>query len=137
MSLGVIIVDHGSRSDVSNRLLHELVVRFAQKFAAMYRIVEPAHMELAEPSIAKAYERCVARGADEIIVCPFFLSPGKHMQVDIPKLAREAAAQFPHTRHVVAQPLGVDDLMLLLLDKRAAEAAHRLHVQQEAACAVS
>ena len=133
MSAGIIIVDHGSRSDPSNRLLHELVVRFAQRFAAQHRIVEPAHMELADPTIAKAYERCVARGATEIIVCPYFLGPGKHWHVDIPRLAADAAAQFPQTRVVVAAPLGIDELMLQLLDKRVMEAARR----QEHACQLS
>jgi sirohydrochlorin ferrochelatase len=121
MTIGIIIVDHGSRSAQSNRLLHELVIRFGERFAAHYPIVEPAHMELAEPTIGKAYERCVQRGAEDIIVCPFFLGPGKHFEIDIPRLAAEAAAQFPHTTHRIARPLGIDDLMLDLLDKRIVE----------------
>src|SRR5687768_1170205 len=47
MSIGIIIVDHGSRSSQSNELLHELVVRFSRMFMDPYPIVEPAHMELA------------------------------------------------------------------------------------------
>jgi sirohydrochlorin ferrochelatase len=121
MSNGIIIVDHGSRSAQANRLLHELVIRFRDRFESHYPIVEPAHMELAEPTIAQAYARCVAHGATEIIICPFFLGPGKHFQSDIPRLAEEAAEPFPYTHHRVAQPLGVDDLMLDLLDKRIAE----------------
>jgi sirohydrochlorin ferrochelatase len=118
MPLGIIIVDHGSRSAGSNELLREVVARFVRAFGDRYAIVEPAHMELAQPSIAAAYANCVARGADEIIVCPFFLGPGKHWQSDIPRLTSEAAAAFPRTTHAVAAPLGVDDLMLQLVDKR-------------------
>jgi sirohydrochlorin ferrochelatase len=123
MPIGIIIIDHGSRNPQSNRLLHELIMRFAQKFSERYPIVEPAHMELAEPSIATAYDRCVSRGADEVIVCPHFLGPGKHWQSDIPRLAREAARRHPHTRYRVAGPLGIDDLILDLLDKRIAQAS--------------
>ena len=36
-------------------------------------IVEPAHMELAEPSIATAFARCVERGATTVVVFPYFL----------------------------------------------------------------
>lgn len=122
MSLGIIIVDHGSRSQQSNRMLRELVDRFVGAYGARYPIVEPAHMELAEPSIATAVGRCVARGADEVIVCPFFLGPGKHWQEDIPRLAAEAAEVFEVKHHVVAAPLGLDDLMLQLLDKRITQA---------------
>ena len=122
MSLGIIIVDHGSRSQQSNRLLRDLVDRFVRTYDARYPVVEPAHMELAEPSIATAFGRCVARGADEIIVCPFFLAPGKHWQEDIPRLAAEAAEVFEVKHHLVAAPLGLDDLMLKLLDKRITQA---------------
>jgi sirohydrochlorin ferrochelatase len=119
MQTGIIIVDHGSRLEQSNLMLEELAVRFAERFVGKYEIVEPAHMELAEPSIATAYARCVKRGATRVIVCPFFLGPGKHWTQDIPHLTAAAAAGFPLTQFHVAQTLGIDDLILDLLDKRA------------------
>ena len=120
MPNGIIIVDHGSRRDESNRMLERIASLFAERFRSRYDIVEPAHMELAEPSIATAYARCVERGATRVVVCPFFLGPGKHWTQDIPSLTAQAAARFPETRYHVAQTLGIDDLILDLLDKRAA-----------------
>jgi len=125
MSVAIVIVDHGSRSPESNRLLHELVDRFVRLYGERYAVVEPAHMELAEPTVATAFARCVARGADEIVVCPFFLGPGKHWQQDIPRLAAEAAEIFEVKHHVLAAPLGLDELMLKLLDKRIGQAIER------------
>jgi sirohydrochlorin ferrochelatase len=122
MPLGIIIVDHGSRSRESNSLLRDLVDGFVRTYDERYPIVEPAHMELAEPSIATALGRCVARGADEIIVCPLFLGPGKHWQEDIPRLAAEAAEIYDVKHHILAAPLGLDELMLKLLDKRISQA---------------
>ena len=119
MQIGIIIVDHGSRRDESNRMLEELTAQFAQRFAQHYGIVEPAHMELAEPSIATAYAKCVQRGATRIVVCPFFLGPGKHWTSDIPRLTAQAAGQFPDTTYHVTPTLGIDELILELLDKRA------------------
>ncbi|HYO08598.1 MAG TPA: CbiX/SirB N-terminal domain-containing protein [Tepidisphaeraceae bacterium] len=119
MKTGIIIVDHGSRRDESNRLLEEVARLFAVRFAERFEIVEPAHMELAEPSIASAYARCVQRGATRVVVCPFFLGPGKHWTSDIPGLTAAAARQFPQTDYHVAMPLGIDDLILELLAKRA------------------
>ena len=49
--VGVIIVDHGSRRRESNEMLHEATARFAAQ--SEFSIVEPAHMELAEPTIAQ------------------------------------------------------------------------------------
>ena len=123
MRNGIIIVDHGSRRDESNRMLERVAELFGQRFHERYDIVEPAHMELAEPSIATAYARCVERGATRVVVCPFFLGPGKHWTQDIPALTAAAAAKFPGTRYHVAQTLGIDDLILDLLDKRASHCA--------------
>ena len=78
MLTGIILVDHGSRRGESNQLLEEVAAAFARRFAERYPIVEPAHMELAEPTIAAAYARCVERGAERIVVVPYFLGPGKH-----------------------------------------------------------
>jgi sirohydrochlorin ferrochelatase len=115
----IIIVDHGSRRSESNRQLEEVARLFAERFAQKYDFVEPAHMELAEPSIASAYARCANKGAATIVVCPYFLGPGKHWTSDIPRLTADAAAAFPGTRYHVAPTLGIDDLILDLLDKRA------------------
>lgn len=119
MKTGIIIVDHGSRREESNQMLEQIAALFAKRFEERYGIVEPAHMEIAEPSIATAYANCVKRGAQRMVVCPFFLGPGKHWTSDIPHLTAEAAANFPATKYHVTMPLGIDDLILDLLAKRA------------------
>ena len=115
----IVIVDHGSRRAESNRMLEEIARRFGDRFGQKYDIVEPAHMELDEPSLATAYRACAARGAKRIVVVPFFLGPGKHWTSDIPRLVAEAALDFPGTTYHVAPVLGIDDLILDLLEKRA------------------
>lgn len=115
----VVIVDHGSRRTESNRMLEDVAALFAKRFTEKFPIVEPAHMELAEPSIATAYATCVKRGATVIMVCPFFLGPGKHWTTDIPMLTAKAAREHPGTRYHVTPPLGIDDLIVELLAKRA------------------
>ena len=118
MKNGIIIVDHGSRREESNQMLEHVAQLFAERFSVKYDIVEPAHMELAEPSIGTAYGRCVQRGARRIVVCPFFLGPGKHWTQDIPRITADAAKQHPHTNYHITQTLGIDDLILDLLEKR-------------------
>lgn len=114
--LGVILVDHGSRREESNRLLLDVVQQFAA--ASGYEIVEPAHMELAEPSIAAAFARCVERGATTIVVFPYFLLPGRHWYEDIPRLAAEAAAAHPGARYLVTAPFGLHPLMSAVIQDR-------------------
>jgi len=115
-NLGIIVVDHGSRRAESNQLLFEVVDLFRQ--TAGYKIVEAAHMELAEPSIADAFQKCVDQGATRIVVHPYFLSPGRHWHEDIPRLAQEAAANHPGTTHLVTAPLGLHPLMANVMQER-------------------
>lgn len=104
---GVILVDHGSRFAAANDMLNEVAERFRR--SSGYKIVEPAHMELAEPSIPQAFEACVRQGAKRIVVHPYFLSPGRHSTTDIPRMVAEAAAPYPGVICNVTQPLGLDD----------------------------
>ncbi len=119
MKTAIVIVDHGSRRQESNQMLEAVASAFAERFAGKYEIVEPAHMEIAEPSIATAYARCVERGAGRVVIVPFFLGPGKHWTADIPRLVAQAATSHPQTRYHVSPYLGIDELILDLLDKRA------------------
>jgi len=117
---GVIIVDHGSRRDESNDLLLDVVQRFAD--VTPFNIVEPAHMELAEPDIATAFEACVARGAKQVVVFPYFLSPGRHWKQDIPALVEAAAFKHPDVSWTVTAPFGQHDGMLQIIQERITEA---------------
>ncbi|TWU22834.1 CbiX/SirB N-terminal domain-containing protein [Bythopirellula polymerisocia] len=122
--VAVILVDHGSRRAESNDLLLDVVVAFRAN--SSWSIVEPAHMELAEPSIATAFGRCAEQGATLVIVFPYFLSPGRHWHEDIPRLAAEAAAAWPKIRHLVTAPLGLHPLMLQVIDQRIAACLSRV-----------
>jgi sirohydrochlorin ferrochelatase len=115
---GIIIVDHGSRRAESNDLLLEVAEAYRRHSG--WSIVEPAHMELAEPSIATAFARCVERGAKLVVVFPYFLGPGRHWNEDIPKLAADAALPFADrgVRHCVTEPLGLHPLILDVIDQR-------------------
>ncbi|MFO0912809.1 MAG: CbiX/SirB N-terminal domain-containing protein [Pirellulales bacterium] len=115
-SIGLIIVDHGSRREASNLGLLDIVQQF--RLATGFTNVEAAHMELAEPSIASAFAKVVARGATTVVIHPYFLLPGRHWETDIPRLAADAARHHPHVRYLVTSPLGIHPLMhQIILDR--------------------
>ncbi len=103
---GIILVDHGYVIPEANQTLLE-VVRVFRESTGM-AIVEPAHMELAEPTIAQAFTSCVEQGAKHVVIHPYFLSPGRHGTSDIPRMAAQAAADHPGTDVTVTEPLGAD-----------------------------
>jgi sirohydrochlorin ferrochelatase len=113
---GIVIVDHGSRRLESNRR-HEAFVE-GWRARGRYAVVEPAHMEFAEPSIPTAFDACVAAGATTVVIAPFFLWPGNHWDRDIPALAAEASARHPDVDYLVAAPLGPHPLLIDIVDER-------------------
>jgi sirohydrochlorin ferrochelatase len=124
--IGLIIVDHGSMRRESNELLLEVVEAYRQHSG--WRIVEPAHMEWAEPSIATAFARCVEQGATLVAVFPYFLGPGRHWSEDIPRLVAEAARSYAvhGVRHLVTAPLGLHPLVLEVIGERVAHCLERI-----------
>jgi sirohydrochlorin ferrochelatase len=117
-TMAVIVVDHGTRRAEANEEFEKFVRASADRLP--YPIVEPAHMELAEPSIATAFNRCVAAGATTIAIAPYFLGPGNHWDRDIPALVEASAAGHPGVRWLVAAPLGPDPRLLDLAGARLA-----------------
>ena len=140
LSIGLVICDHGSRRAASNEMLETFVERFIT--LTDYAIVEPAHMELAEPSIETAVARCVERGASHIVLAPYFLAPGKHWQKDIPDLVEAACQKVQAEKGVsltwlVSQPIGLHDAMVNIIDDRTQYCLSRAKGEVEAcdACA--
>jgi len=101
----------------------------AAVFANRYVCVEAAHMELAEPTLAQAFERCVANGAERIVVVLFFLAAGAHATDDIPKLAAEASALHGNVDYLLTPPLGthetIADVVAAIVDETVSSALQK------------
>lgn len=104
----LLLIDHGSRRAEANDLLQH-VAAMVEARLGKGRIVEVAHMELAEPGIDAAFARCVKRGAKVVVAHPFMLAPGRHATEDVPRLVAAAAAAHPGVRYVMAEPLGAHE----------------------------
>jgi sirohydrochlorin ferrochelatase len=76
-------------------------------------------MDLAKPTIAEGFERCVQDGATQIIVHPYMLSPGRHAMADIPRIVAEAAAGHAGVRYALTPPLGCHVKMAEVVLERA------------------
>lgn len=125
----ILIVDHGSRREEANAQL-EAIAELVRALAPE-TIVELAHMELAAPSIAEALAACRRRGATEVVVVPYFLSTGRHVTEDIPRLVAQAARDHPEVRVRVTGALGPDRLLAALVVERAALGAMALWRQDD------
>ena len=68
-----------------------------------------AHMEIAGPSIKDAVAECAKAGIRQVVIAPYFLSQGRHIQQDIPNLVAEAQAEHPGLQCIIAEPIGMSN----------------------------
>jgi len=64
----------------------------------------------------------VAAGATDVILLPYFLSPGVHVVDDLTAARDALGARFPDVRFVLAEPLGRHPLLVDVVEQRANEA---------------
>src|SRR5437870_3041191 len=81
MKTALLLIAHGSRHAEANDDLFALAEELRQ--TGPYALIEPAFLELAEPTIEAAGKRCVAQGAERVILLPYFLSAGVHVRRDL------------------------------------------------------
>ncbi len=72
----------------ANQAVRDVAARMA---ASGEHIVEPAFLELGQPDLAEAAARLARAGVSRIVVIPYFLTLGTHLQRDLPRLVEEAA----------------------------------------------
>lgn len=108
--IGVLVVGHGSRRREANDDVRGAAQAIAQRGG--FALVEPAFLEIEHPNISEGFARLVERGAKEILVHPYFLSPGRHTRGDIPMEVQAAAAKHPGIRFRITEPLSAHPLVI-------------------------
>jgi sirohydrochlorin ferrochelatase len=102
----LLIVAHGSRREASNAEVRLLGERVGALATSRTMGVEVAFLELAQPSILEGLDRCVAAGAREIIVFPYFLAAGTHVATDIPEMLVDFRQRHPEVELRLTRHLG-------------------------------
>ena len=119
MSTGIIVFAHGSRVASANDAVRAITAELQR--AGSFEQVETAFLELGHPDLAVAVARLVARGARRIVIIPYFLTLGTHLERDLPALVKGIAAQYKDSEFVVTPPLdGHPALLQVLLDRATA-----------------
>ena len=101
--IGILVVGHGSRREEANADVREAARLIARR--GSFACVEPAFLEIVSPTIEDGFAKLVKRGADHVIVHPYFLSPGRHTRGDIPVEVEEAANRNPGVTYQITEPL--------------------------------
>jgi sirohydrochlorin ferrochelatase len=116
---GFIVFAHGSRIESANQAVRDVANQMA---ASGQHVVEAAFLELGEPDLTGAARRLISRGAKRIVVIPYFLTLGTHMQRDLPRLTQDAARANGDIEIQITSPLDGHPALLQALLDRATEA---------------
>jgi sirohydrochlorin ferrochelatase len=116
---GIIVFGHGSSVESANDAVRLIACQAAEYGA--WELYETAFLEAA-PLLSEAVAALVARGATEILVLPYFLTLGIHLQRDLPKLVEALAHEYGLTIRV-APPLDGHVQLSRILVERAREAS--------------
>jgi sirohydrochlorin cobaltochelatase len=122
---GVLLVGHGTRSELGRRQSQALVDEISAALDPRLFVAELAYLEMAAPTIEVAVARLVAQQVEKLIVVPLLLFAAGHAKEDIPVAVRSALAALGASTLPVMQtePLGLQEPMIELAAARFREAA--------------
>lgn len=117
MREGLLLVAHGSRSAAGQREIEQLTALVAAT-APPDVLVDMGYLELSHPPAGVALDRLVAAGAREIAVVPLMLLAAGHSKSDVPAVVLEGRERRPGVTLRYGRPLGVDQVLIDLAQRR-------------------
>jgi len=116
---GIIVFAHGSSVASANDAVRKVAGEMAR--LGGHPLVETSFLEAAQPDLPAAVDAIVARGATEVVVVPYFLTLGIHLQRDLPRILDGIRNIHPGVEIRVTPPLDGHPAMAQALADRASE----------------
>jgi sirohydrochlorin ferrochelatase len=112
----LVVFAHGSRIESANVAVRDVAADLAQ--AGNFPLVEAAFLELGRPSLEEAVDRLYEQGVRRVLVVPYFLTPGRHLELDLPRLISDISHKYKDLYvSSVASLDGHPGLVQILLDR--------------------
>ena len=124
MKTAILLMAHGSRIAEANDAARE-VAKMVQEMTG-HQIVEVSFREMHEPNIQQGIDNCVAQGAQRILLIPYFLFMGAHVQHDLPEEIEEARKRYPGLIMEMGGHLGAHRKLAEIEAERIGEALDKL-----------
>jgi len=119
----VVVLGHGSRAAEAQKLLAWVAEGISRR---IHCPVLAASLQFNEPTLQDCCRLLAAQGARRIIVAPYFLFEGNHMQRDIPSQLEVLAGELSNVELVLSPPLGADERLVEVMVKRIVDTGCRL-----------
>jgi sirohydrochlorin ferrochelatase len=116
VTTGIIVFAHGSRIEAANEAVRSAAGDLAR--SGGFSHVEAAFLELGRPSLEEAANLLVERGIERLVILPYFLTPGMHLERDLPVLVKNITNKHSGLRVIVTPSLdGHPGLVEVLSDR--------------------
>jgi len=113
---GYVVFAHGSRIESANEAVRSVAADLAR--AGGFPHVEAAFLELGRPDLEGAVDVLIQRGVSSIVVIPYFLTWGLHMERDISRLVQRISHSHKDLHITMTAPLdGHPGLVAVLVDR--------------------
>lgn len=119
MKTALLLIGHGSSVADANETLHAIAAMIGNR--AEFDMVEVSFLSRDTGDIQDNIDGCVQRGAQRILLYPYFLSAGTHVLNDLPSERDKAARRYPDVRLALAEPLGSHPKLAEIVCERAQE----------------
>jgi sirohydrochlorin ferrochelatase len=119
MKTAILLMAHGSRIPEANDAVREIAAMVESMTDC--GIVEVSFREQHLPNIQQGIDTCVLRGAERVLLIPYFLFTGAHVQEDLPEEMAKARSRYPHVKFALGGHLGVHRKLAEVVAERIAE----------------
>jgi sirohydrochlorin ferrochelatase len=118
VTTGIVVFGHGSRVETANEAVRSVARDLARSGGFLH--VEAAFLELGQPDMEGAVVRLRSAGVRQIVIIPYFLTLGTHLERDLPAIVRAIGERHPDLELRVTPPLdGHPGLVRILIDRAA------------------
>ena len=115
----ILLIGHGSRATEANEAMYQVAAEL--KATQKYPIVECAFLEINQPDISAGLSNCQVAGAVRIVVVPYFLHLGNHVQQDLPGIIGAWQTANPGIEIVMGRHFGYSPKLVELVEERIKE----------------
>jgi sirohydrochlorin ferrochelatase len=113
---GIIVFAHGSRVESANEAVRT-AARDLLRATACDRVMA-AFLELGQPDLETAADLLVEAGVERLVIIPYFLTLGLHMERDLPRLVERILQKHQRLHVDVTPPMdGHPALVAILADR--------------------
>jgi sirohydrochlorin ferrochelatase len=120
-SAALIVFAHGSSVESANHAVRIVANQVAERGG--YETVQAAFLEGGRPNLREAVEIVAGLGHRRVVILPYFLTLGLHLQRDLPRLIEGIQGAYQELSIEVTPPLDTHPALVDALIDRAKESA--------------